>query len=287
MDSIRKAIDTMYSQQTFSAEQQQKTWQKINRPQQNKIIAPVTLAATVLSCLVLAFILFPVMDSTSTAPTVYAEKSGRERDFSVLLRPWMLTGMISAILLIGFMIVAVIKKWWWRVLLCVIVVIAIADNINDRIGYRYYVTTEADMEMALRDGIWPIGRIEGLHFYETMTLQQYRFSYLKTSDYGPIIAILMHDGRGYKIETAQMTSDETLLSAIYIRDIQTLLIPLKEHANVQKLILQNDHERIEQLVDSPLTAIPTTYQSWTIYGVDAQGNETLLYKPERIWTYDG
>ncbi|TQR27479.1 hypothetical protein C7Y47_23105 [Lysinibacillus sphaericus] len=294
MDRIRNAINEMYKEGNFSYENHEKTFQKINQKTKRRTpLMPIILTAVVSACLIigLKLMLFQHdIQSTTSAiidSNLYPEKSGKVKDYSALARPWMVVGLVSSVFLFIFAIVAFMKKWYWRVLLCIIIIIAILGNMSERIGYRIYVQNEAEIQNTVKLGPFHPDTVK---MNDTITIQQYRIGYFSENRFQGI-AIFKHDGKGYALDHFIQSEVDTMVS-IYLKDIHYLVIPLLNHHNIEKVIVDTGTERIEKAVDSndtQLMSVPLNSEIATsqlvIHALDHEGNTSILYNDSRIFTY--
>ncbi|MFJ7915587.1 MULTISPECIES: hypothetical protein [unclassified Lysinibacillus] len=294
MDRIRNAINEMYKEGNFSHENHEKTFQKINQKTKRRTpLMPIILTAVVSACLIigLKMMLFQHdIQSTTSAiidSNLYPEKSGKVKDYSALTRPWMVVGLVSSVFLFIFAIVAFMKKWFWRVLLCIIIIIAILGNMSERIGYRIYVQNEAEIRNTVKLGPFHPDTVK---MNDTITIQQYRIGYFSENRFQGI-AIFKHDGKGYALDHYIQSEVDTMVS-IYLKDIHYLVIPLLNHHNIEKVIVDTGTERIEKAVDSndaQLMSVPLNSEIATsqlvIHALDHEGNTSILYNDSRIFTY--
>lgn len=289
MDQIRNAINKMYKEGKFSDESQVKTFQKINQKTTKRTpFIPIILTVVVTACLIigLKMMLFQhdsqPMTTVLTDSNLYPEKSGRVKDYSSLARPWMVVGLVSAIFLFIFAIFAFMKNWFWRVLLCIIIIIAILGNMSERIGYRVYVQNEADIQNAIKWGPNPSMKLNDI-----ITIRQYRMGYFSNEHY-QCISIFKHDGKGYALEFYLMSEENKMNDAVYLKDIDQIVIPLLNNHNIEKLIIDTGDERIEKAVDSndaQLISVPLQSEIVVIHALDHEGNTYILYNASQIFTY--
>lgn len=294
MDQIRNAINEMYKEGNFSHENHEKTFQKINQKTKRRTpLMPIILTAVVSACLIigLKMMLFQHDIQTTTSAIIdsnlYSEKSGKVKDYSALTRPWMVVGLVSTVLLFIFTLFALVKKWFWRALLSIIIIIAILGNMSERIGYRVYVQNEAEIRNTVKLGPFHPDTVK---MNGTITLQQYRIGYFSENRFQGI-TIFKHDGKGYALDHYIQSEVDTMVS-IYLKDIHYLVIPLLNHHNIEKVIIDTGTERIEKAVDSndaQLLSVPLNSEIATsqlvIHALDHEGNTSILYNDSRIFTY--
>lgn len=293
MDQIRNAINTVYKEGSFSIDNQAKTFHKIHQ-QRKRSLMPVllTICLTVILFIGLDLLLFKIDHLSPDAPAItgsanYPEKSGKEKDYTILQQPLMIGGLVAIVICCCFVLYALRKKWLWWVLLSTIIVLAIVGNMTERIGYRYYVANEADIVSTLQSGVWSIGNTEDLRLFDTMTIKQYRMSYFSTPNMQGI-SFFKNDGKGYKLDYGFLSSEGTM-RVIAILDIQYLVIPLVDGNNIEKLIVSMNSEQIEVLVNANRAQLATVpYRSnvdlsdITIRAVHEDGIMDNLYEPSDI-----
>ncbi|KOS68592.1 hypothetical protein AEA09_08540 [Lysinibacillus contaminans] len=297
MDQIRNAINNIYKEGKFSDEKQAKTFQRV-QPKKRLFFTPLLLTVFVTGCLLIGLNMLLSQHnfesnfqySSTTSIEIFPEYSGKVKDYRVLKQPWMVAGMVGIIISFFFALFALKKKWLWRVLLSVIIIIAILGNMSERIGYRYYVKDDADILNTLQSGVFAIGNAEDAQLYDTITINQYRFSYFSTNVIRGIV-FFKHDGRGYALDFGFLGTED-LMSSIHVPDIRHIFIPLLEGHSIEKLMIQINTKRTEVVVDSnraQLVAVPyeteVSSSEITIQAYDHEGNVLDLYKPSDIFTY--
>ncbi|KOS60294.1 hypothetical protein FJQ98_11600 [Lysinibacillus agricola] len=294
MDQIRNAINEMYKEGKFSHESHVKTFQKINQKTKRQTpLTPIILTVVVSGCLLISLkLMLSQNDFQSTTSAIidsnlYPEKSGKFKDYSVLKRPWMVVGLASTVSLFIFALFALMKKWFWRVLLCIIIMIAILGNMSERIGYRVYVQNEAEIQNAIKWGPFHPNTVK---MNDTITIQQYRIGYFSENGFQGI-SIFKHNGKGYALDFFIQSELDTM-TAVYLKDIHYIVIPLLENHNIEKLIIDTDAERMEIAVDSnvaQLVSVPFKSEIATsqlvIHALDHEGKTYILYNDSKIFTY--
>ncbi|QDQ02715.1 vitamin K epoxide reductase family protein [Lysinibacillus fusiformis] len=299
MDQIRNAINNVYKTGKFSDENRAKVFQNIQQKRKPPL-TPILLTVLLSACLLLGLNMllfqhdidniFQSHTATVVDSDLYPEKSGKVKDFSVLMQPWMIVGIIGIVVLFIFALYALTKKWLWRALLCVIIIIAILGNMSERIGYLFYVKNEADIIKTMQSGVLPIGNAEDILLNDTITIHQYRMSYFTTGDIRGI-AIFQHDGKGFKLEHADLSTQHNMQS-IHVPDIRRIIIPILEGHAYEQLVIQINTERIEVAIDAnraQLVVVPYETEAndleITVQAADHEGNVFKLYEPSNIFTY--
>lgn len=297
MDRIRNAINNVYKEGRFSNESQAKTFQKI-QPKRRQPFTPLILSVLVTGCLLIGLNMLLFQDniennylpSSTTNIETYPEFSGKIKDYTVLKQPWMVVGIVSIVISFFFGLFALMKKWLWRMLLCVIIIIAILGNMSEKIGYRYYVKDDADIIKTLQSDVFAIGNAADAQILDTITINQYRFSYFSTNVVRGI-AFFKHDGKGYFLDHGLIGSDD-VLGSIHVPDIRYIFIPLDEEHSIEKLEIQMNAEPIEVAVDSnraQLVAVPYETEAVsseiTIQATNHEGNVIDLSETSQIFTY--
>ncbi|MEK5332599.1 hypothetical protein [Lysinibacillus sp. FSL W8-0992] len=294
MDQIRNAINTVYKEGTFSMDNQTKTFRKIHQ-QRKSSLTPVLLTVFLTVSLVIGLdvLLFKIEQISPDMPVIsgsalYSEKSGKEKDYTVLQQPWMMAGVVAIAISGCFALYALRKKWLWWLLLCAIIIITIVGNMSERIGYRYYVANEADIVNTLQSGVWPIGNTDDLRLFDTITINQYRMSYFSTPSMQGI-AFFKHDSKGYKLDHFFLNSDDTM-QVMAVPNIQHIVIPLVKQNTIKKLIININDEQIELAVNAnraQLVAVPyhsnVDLSAVTIRAVHQNGTVDDLYEQTDIY----
>jgi hypothetical protein len=294
MDQICNAMNTVYKEGSFSMDNQEKTFRKIHQ-QRKRSLTPVLLTVflTVSLFIGLDVLIFNIEQMSPDMPVIsgsalYSEKSGQEKDYTVLQQPWMMTGVVAITISGCFALFALRKKWLWWVLLCAIVMITIVGNMSERISYRYYVANEADIVNTLQSGVWPIGNTDDLRLFDTITIKQYRMSYFSTPNMQGI-AFFKHDSKGYKLDHFFLTSDDTM-QVMAVPEIQYIVIPLVKQNTIKKLIINMNDEQIELAVNTnraQLVAVPyhsnVDLSAITLRAVHQNGTVDDLYEQIDIY----
>ena len=295
MDPIRNAINSVYNEGEFSQDKQDKTLRKIHQQKKRPFI-PVFLTICLTGCLFIGLnmLLFTKeqlsLETTAlTGSEQYIEKSGKVKDYTILLTdPWMMAGLVMIALVCSVGLYALRKKWLWWVVLSAIIIFAIVGNMSERIDYRYYVANDADIVHVIQSGVWPIGNTDDLRLFDTITINQYRLSYLSTSNMQGI-AFFKHDGKGYHLVNGYL-SDSTM-ETIVLPEIHYMMVPLLEGHTIEKIIVQMNTEKLEVAVDAnrgaQLVAVPYPsnihVSTITIQAVYQDGTKKVLYKPSEMY----
>lgn len=297
MDPIRNAINRVYKEGEFSKEKQAATLKKI-QPERKKVFIPLITTAFVTGCLLIGLTMLLTqhnIDSafhlgSTTGKETYPEFSGKVKDYTVLKQPWMIVGIVVVVLTFCYGILALAKKWLWQLLLCVIVIIAVLGNMSEHIGYRYYVKDETELIRSLDWGIYSFGGSEDTKLNDAITIDQYRVAYFTRWELDGV-AIFKNDGKGYAIEYFIQSGPERR-SAIYLKEVQQLIIPLGDGHDIGKLLIQMDAEQIEVEVNSntaQLVTVPNKKEigisEISIQAVSNEGNVIELYGPSDIFPY--
>ncbi|MFJ7737372.1 hypothetical protein ACIQ2D_13755 [Lysinibacillus sp. NPDC097287] len=297
MDPIRNAINNVYKEGKFSNEKQAETFQKI-KPKRKQFIIPLVVTVIVTGCLLIGLNILLSQDSiesifhqTSTTSTEsYPEFSGKVKDYTVLKQPWMIVGIVVIVITFFYGIFALTKKWLWQLLLSVIIIIAVLGNMSEHIGYRYYVKNDADILRSLDWGIYSFGGSKDTQFNDAITINQYRLAYFTRGELQGV-AIFKNDGKGYAIDFF-IQSETDLMSAVHLKDVRQLIIPLLEGHEIEKLLIQMDAQQIEVVVESntaQLVAVPyeieAGFSEISIQAVNHEDNVFELYGPSNIFTY--
>ncbi|MFJ7953562.1 hypothetical protein ACIQZG_18835 [Lysinibacillus sp. NPDC096418] len=297
MDPIRNAINHVYKEGEFSEEKQAGTFKKI-QPKRKKVFIPLITTAFVTGCLLIGLTMLLTQHSidnafhlsSTTSKETYPEFSGKVKDYTVLKQPWMIVGIIVVVVTFCYGILALAKKWLWQLLLCGIVIIAVLGNMSEHIGYRYYVKDETELIRSLDWGIYSFGGSEDTKLNDAITIDQYRVAYFTRWELEGV-AIFENDGKGYAIEYFIQSGPERR-SAIYLKEVQQLIIPLGDGHDIGKLLIQMDAEQIEVDVYSntaQLVTIPYKKEMGiseiSIQAVRNEGNIFELYGPSDIFTY--